>query len=405
GGFLNTLRNTYNFLALYAGEAQPPVSPVSPVTALADRWLLGRLDETVRAVRAAWDAYDVTAGVRTLIEFVVDDLSNWYVRTNRARFWSPGDDADPAAVATLREALVTVSRLLAPAAPFASDWLHRALTGTSVHLAAFPTSLGRTEGRLDAAMDSVRRAASLARAAREEAGIRVRQPLPRIRVALPARLDRPEFAGLLELLRAEVNVKVVEVVGSDAELVRLSARPNFRALGKRFGDRTPEVAAAVARLGPDQLRALEAGGEVELDLDGVPVRYLSGDVAITREVAGEGVVQADGAAVVVLDTRLDEDLRQEGLARELVNRIQRLRKDAGLAVGDRIALALEGDPALEEAARAHQAWIAGEVLARQVRVGARAERPDWEQDVDIDGRAARVGLAKVPDGGTPSGDL
>ena len=409
GGFLNTLRNTYNFLALYAGESaaeqSPSAGPPDRPSALADRWLLGRLDETVRAVRAAWDAYDVTAGVRALVGFVVDDLSNWYVRTNRARFWSPGSDADPAAVATLREALVTVSRLLAPAAPFASDWLHRALTGTSVHLAAFPTSLGRTEVHLDVAMDSVRRAASLARAAREEAGIRVRQPLPRMRVALPARLDRPEFAGLLELLRAEVNVKAVEVVGSDAELVRLSARPNFRTLGKRYGGRTPEVAAAVARLGPDQLRILEAGGEVELDLDGVPVRYLSGDVAITREVAGEGVVQADGAAVVVLDTRLDEDLRQEGLARELVNRIQRLRKDAGLAVGDRIALALEGDPALEEAARAHQAWIAGEVLARQVRVGARAERPDWEQDVDIDGRAARLGLARVPDGGTPSGDL
>ncbi|HJS46978.1 MAG TPA: isoleucine--tRNA ligase, partial [Gemmatimonadales bacterium] len=137
GGFLNTLRNSYNFLALYAGDAaaaEPGAGGAPAGATLADRWLLGRLDDTVRGVRGAWEAYDVTAGVRAVMDFVVDDLSNWYVRTNRARFWAPGRPADPAAVATLREALVTVSRLLAPAAPFASDRLHRALAGTSVHL-------------------------------------------------------------------------------------------------------------------------------------------------------------------------------------------------------------------------------------------------------------------------------
>ena len=401
GGFLNTLRNSYNFLVLYAGDAAGagPGEGGAPAGAtLADRWLLGRLDDTVRAVRGAWEAYDVTAGVRAVMDFVVDDLSNWYVRTNRARFWAPGRGADPAAVATLREALVTVSRLLAPAAPFASDRLHRALAGTSVHLAAFPSSRGRTDGELAAAMDAVRRAVSLARAAREEAGLRVRQPLARMRLAAPGRVDRPEFAPLLELLRSEVNVKAVEVVGSDAELVTLSGRANFRALGKRYGARTPAVAAAVARLSGEQLRALEAGGEVEVDLDGGPVRYLSGDVTVERAVAVEGVVQSDGPVVVVLDTRLDAGLREEGLARELVNRVQRLRKDAGLAVGDRIALAVAGAPALEAAARRHQDWIAGEVLARQLDVGGRVADPALEQDVDIDGLAARLGVARLPDG-------
>ncbi len=401
GGFLNTLRNTYNFLALYAGAtpaAEPGEAGAPAGATLADRWVLGRLDDTVRAVRGAWEAYDITAGVRALMEFVVDDLSNWYVRTNRARFWAPGRAADPAAVATLREALVTVSRLLAPAAPFASDRLHRALTGTSVHLTAFPAGRGRTDGDLAAAMDAVRRAASLARAAREEAGLRVRQPLARLRLAAPARVDQPRFAPLLELLRHEVNVKAVEVVGSDAELVRLSGRANFRALGKRYGARTPAVAAAVVRLGADQLRALEAGGEAALDLEDGPVRYLSGDVTVERAVAVEGVVQADGPLVVVLDTRLDDALRQEGLARELVNRIQRLRKDAGLAVGDRIDLAVAGDAAVEAAARAHQDWIAGEVLARRLDVGHRVPDPALEQDVDIDGLAARLGLARRPDG-------
>jgi len=202
---------------------------------------------------------------------------------------------------------------------------------------------------------------------------------------------------VLETLEPGQNVPV-EVVGSDAELVRLSGRANFRALGKRYGSRTPQVAAAVARLTGEQLRALEAGGEAELDLEGEPVRYLSGDVTVERAVAVEGVVQADGPLVVVLDTRLDDALVQEGLARELVNRVQRLRKDAGLAVGDRIALALAGDPALEAAARAHQDWIAAEVLARRLDIGGRVADPVLEQDVDIDGRAARVGLARHPDG-------
>ncbi len=165
----------------------------------------------------------------------------------------------PAALATLHEALVAVSRLLAPAAPFLSDWLHRALAGTSVHLARFPASSGRRDEALEAAMEAVRRLASLARAAREERGLRVRQPLARMQVAVPAAARGPALDELLELLRIEVNVKAVEVVASDTELVRLRARPNFRSLGKRYGKRTPAVAAAAARLDADQLRGAGAG--------------------------------------------------------------------------------------------------------------------------------------------------
>ena len=157
-----------------------------------DRWLLSRLDATVEAVHAAWGRYDATAGVRAMMEFVVDDVSQWYVRANRARFWAVDSVADPAALATLHEALVTVSRLLAPAAPFASDWLHRALTGTSVHLARFPVT-ARPAGAptLEAAMDAVRRLASLAHGARQERKLPVRQPLARMQVAVPAAVRGP----------------------------------------------------------------------------------------------------------------------------------------------------------------------------------------------------------------------
>src|SRR2546422_526051 len=167
------------------------------------------------AVREAWNGYDVTAGVRASIDFIVDDLSNWYVRTNRARFWAPDRAADEAALATLYEALVTTARLLAPAAPFIADWLHRALAGTSVHLASFPADRGRREPALLTAMAAVRRLATLTRAAREAKGLRVRQPVATLQVAVPAAVKGPLFADLLDgILAAEVNAKRVEVTSA-----------------------------------------------------------------------------------------------------------------------------------------------------------------------------------------------
>ena len=238
GGFLNTLRNTYRFFAQYAGDWRRAEGPSPAPAALADRWILSRLAGTVDEVNAAWDQYDVTVGTRALMGFVVDDLSNWYVRLNRARFWAPDRAPDPAALATLHACLVTVSRLLAPAAPFLSDWMHRGLAGSSVHLARFPAPGAPRDGSLEAAMDAVRRLASLARAAREEIGSGVRQPLSRMVVAVPSAVRGPAFTSLLDLLGREVNVKAIEVVESDADLVTLRAKPNFRSLGKpiRQGD-------------------------------------------------------------------------------------------------------------------------------------------------------------------------
>ncbi|HEU4648765.1 MAG TPA: isoleucine--tRNA ligase [Gemmatimonadales bacterium] len=394
GGFLNTLRNTYGFFALYAGEWTPEQAPPRAQRSRIDRWLLSRLEAAVEATTAAWDAYDVTAGVRAIMDFVVDDLSNWYVRLSRGRFWAPDADADPAAVATLHEALVTVSRLLAPAAPFASDWLHRALAGTSVHLARFPEIRGGRDLPLEQAMDAVRRLASLARAARDEANLRVRQPLRTMQVAVPAAVRGPAFDDLLELLRLEVNVKRVEVVGSDAELVRLRAKANFRSLGKRFGKQTPTVAAAVGGLTQDQLRGLEGGQPATLDVAGEAVTVLPEDVTVEREVASTWLVQSDGPYVVALDPALDDALRSEGFAREVVSRVQRLRKEAGYEYTTRITLWVEGDRGALDALRPHLDFIRGETLARCLELGARAPAPDLEQSLEIDGRNVVLGMQR-----------
>jgi len=269
-GFLTRLRNTYGFLALYAegwrAEASPPLRERPPV----DRWLLSRLDAVATVVRAAWTGYDVTAGARAIMDFCDSELSNWYVRVNRRRFWAPDAEPDPAALATLHEALVVVTRLLAPAAPFVSDAIHRCLTGTSVHLARFPEAGGHADPSLDEAMAAIRELASLARAAREAAGLRVRQPLARMRVAVPESVRGAAFDAFLPVLAAEVNVRDLQVVASDEELVRLEAKPNYRNLGKVHGRDTPLAARASGHLPAEDLRRLERG-ELAPEFDDVTV--------------------------------------------------------------------------------------------------------------------------------------
>jgi isoleucyl-tRNA synthetase len=392
GGFFNTLRNSYKFFADYV-TAAPGTVPAGE-RPLADRWLLSRLDATVDAVQTAWSAYDPTAGVRAIMDFVVTDLSNWYVRLNRARFWAPDGDADAAAAGTLHEALVTVARLLAPAAPFASDQVHRGLTGTSVHLARFPANRGLRDPGLEGAMDTVRTLASLARAARDEAGIRVRQPLRRMQVAVPESVRGGLVPELIELLRSEVNVKQVEVVRSDAELVRLRAKANFRVLGKKHGKRTPEVAGAIEARPQGELRALEAGQSVTIDVGGEPVTVEPEDLVIQREVTSDWLVQSSGPHVVALDPNLDEELRREGFAREVVSRVQRLRREAGYEYTTRIHLWIDGDRPALDAVREHADAIRHETLARGLELGRRAAAADAQQQCEIEGSAVVVGVRR-----------
>ena len=402
GSVFEKLRHTYNLFQLYAedwrrapgadGAAPPAERP------LADRWLHGRLSQTIRAVTEAWEAYDVTAGARAIVTFVVDDLSNWWVRQNRGRFWVPGGSADPAALATLHDVLAITSRLLAPAAPFLSDAVHRALTGTSVHLAPFPRPApDHDDAALERAMDAVRRLASLARSAREDVGIRVRQPLARMLAALPADVDRAVFASLVPLLAAEVNVKRVELVDAGTDLVSLEARPSFRALGKRFGKATPVAAEAIRGLATEQVALFEAGGAVEIVVEGRAVRLEPDDLVVHRQARGDVVVRTDGVVVAALDPALTDELRQEGVAREVVSRVQRLRREAGYQVADRIELWVTGEEAVRAAVQRHAGYIGGETLARAVRTAEPEGRVDAAADVELDGLGARLAVRRIGD--------
>ena len=394
GGFLNRLRNTYDFFARYADSRGVAQAPPIERRAIIDRWLLSRVAAVAQEVNAAWSNFDVTTGTRILMDFCDNELSQWYVRLNRSRFWAPDSEADPAAVATLYDTLVTVARLAAPAMPFLSDAIHRRLTGSSVHLTTFPDNLPGRNRALDEAMATIRRLVSLARNAREKASLRGRQPLAEMRVAVPGAVTGPDFDACLQLLAREVNVKLVTVVASDAELVSLKGKPNFRSLGKVYGKQTPRAAAAVGELSAKQLAALEGGQVVSVKVDGTSFEYRPEDVVVEREVSTDWLVQTEGSLVVALNPEMSNELQQEGLARELVNRVQRLRKDAGYDYTTRIALAVTGADDVLAAARAFDTFIAGETLARRFEIGDELVGPDVRETVSLNGQDAVVMLER-----------
>jgi len=242
-------------------------------------------------------------------------------------------------------------------------------------------------------MDAVRRLATLARAARDQAGLRVRQPLGRMRIAVPAVLRSETLDSLLDLLAAEVNVREI-TFADDTELVRLRGKPNFRSLGKVYGKNTPRAAKVSGSLTADDLRALETGREIQIQDGGEMFGFRPEDVVVEREVVTDWLVQTEGPFVVALDPAVSPALRAEGLAREIVNRIQRFRKEAGYDYATRVILSVSGDPELEAAAAAHRTFIAGETLARDVAIGSTLEPADLRESTDIDGRAVVIALRR-----------
>jgi isoleucyl-tRNA synthetase len=391
GRFLVTLRNTYSgIFAQYANFGWSPGDrdPVVASRPAVDRWVLSRLATVEAEADRLLEAYEPTLAARAIMEFVDEDVSNWYVRLSRPRFWETGTDDNRAAFATLHEVLTVVCRLLAPFAPFLTDWMHRQLVGSSVHNAAYVrASSGDSAPSLEREMSAVRTLCRLGRAAREEAGLKVRQPLARMVCVVPRDLVAGAEA-LRGLIQSELNIKDVLFAGSADELVRVSAKGNFRVLGKRFGKSTPAAAAAVEALSSAELQAFERGERVTIVVDGTEHALQTDDAVLVRSAAGELVVSGDGEYVAAVDPVLTPALRREGIARELVSRVQRARKDSGFAVSDRIRLVAGGVPALQEAVAEHHAWIAGEVLASVFEVSVSEVPPPGAVVVDLDGIAA-----------------
>jgi isoleucyl-tRNA synthetase len=404
--FFGTLHNTHAFFVLYAGVDgfDPDRTDWIPIDErlLFDRWILSRLHGTARTVRRHLGRFEITRAARALQEFVIEDLSNWYVRRSRRRFWKGELGADKtAAYQTLHEVLVTVSGLLAPFIPFTSDELWRNLqswregTAESVHLSEYPAGdSGLVDTSLDRAMDLIRTVVALGRAARNRIGIKVRQPLSRIVVVATEPWHREAVGQFDDLVREEMNVKEVEVVDSTEELVGLSAEPVFSRLGPKFGDRVNPAADAIRSLSQEDLGRLQGGATIRIEGDGGFFEIEPEDARIGESEAAGLAVEGEGGITVALATALDGALIQEGQAREFTTRIQALRRQVDYAVTDRIRIGYDASAALKAAIAEHAEYVIEETLAVDLSPGL-LEPADGREEWDLDGESVTVTIVRA----------
>ena len=406
--FFGTLYNTYAFFALYANidgwnpDAYP--SHLSPAVEI-DRWIISRLNSLIRDVRAAYEDYDIKTAGRLIESFVCDDLSNWYVHLNRKRYWAGEMTPDKqSAYQTLYTCLRDVAVLMAPIAPFFADRLYLDLTapvhptdGCSVHFVQMPDS---DPERIDADLEERIRlsqdATSMVLALRKKVGIPVRQPLPKMLVPVISDKVRAQLEAVKDLILTEVNVKEMEFVENTDGIITKKIKPNFKTLGKIYGPRMKEIAAAFAMLDQPTISAIqraEAAGEAyTLVLSGGDVVLQPGDYQISSEDMPGWLVASQGALTVALDIEITPELRQEGLARELVNRIQNLRKSSGFEVTDRIDVTIAHNPALQEALDRFGNYVCAQTLARGIRF---AEKPANAVEVEWEDGTLAMGIVRL----------
>jgi isoleucyl-tRNA synthetase len=360
-----------------------------------DRWILSRLNSLIAETEAAFDDYDPTRAARAIEDFVSEHLSNWYVRLSRRRFWKGELNRDKqAAYETLFTCLDTVSKLMSPVAPFFSDWLYQSLhKGTdSVHLTRWPSCDNTLRNAsLEAQMDAAQTLCSLVLSLRKKEKIKVRQPLQRMLVPVNDELQKSEIERVRELILSETNVKSLEFVGADSPQLVKRIKPNFKTLGKQLGPDMKALSTAVQAFGQNEIRSLEQTGSISVDLGHRTFELALVDVEISTQDMPGWLVANDGAHTVALDISISEVLRQEGLAREIVNRIQNLRKDSGLELTDRIEVEFSGSVEVLESANAFKDYICGEVLANSLQ---HSEKDHFFHD-EIDGLAIGITLQKV----------
>ncbi|HSY60378.1 MAG TPA: DUF5915 domain-containing protein, partial [Cytophaga sp.] len=375
--FFGTLQNTYSFFALYANldnftfaEAEIPLSERTE----SDRWILSKLQSLIKEVGDAYSDYEPTKAGRLIQDFAVDDLSNWYVRLNRKRFWKGEYNADKtAAYQTLYTCLETVAKLGAPIAPFYMDKLFRDLnevskknTVESVHLADFPkVSAAYLDLELEERMSLAQRVSSLVHSIRKAQTIKVRQPLSRILIPILQQGLKAQIQAVEDLIKNEVNVKSIEYIEDTSGVVVKTIKPNFKKLGKEYGAKLKEIGNAIAALTADDITIIERTNAFNLKLaDGTVVPITVEDVEIRSQDIPGWSVASEAGITVALDITLSDELRQEGIARDIVNRVQNIRKDMGLEVQDKIRITVQiSDELINSALRSNQEYICTETQA------------------------------------------
>ena len=363
--FFGKLHNTYSFFALYANlcnfDFAAPQVPLAERPEI-DRWIISVLNSLVKEVTDDIEDYELTKAARAISDFVVNNLSNWYVRLNRSRFW----DGDLAANQTLYQSLKTVAMLMAPIAPFYADMLYRDLTGsdTSVHLAAYPKADEvAIDSKLEKRMAIAQQITSMVLSLRRKKNLKVKQPLTAIMIPVLDEAQKQDIEAVADLIMSEVNVKGINYVGGDAGILVKRIKPDFKKLGPKFGKNMKAAAQALTSLEQSQIAQFEKDGKIALTLNGEEAVVELADVEVISEDIPGWLVANDGNITVALDITITDDLRKEGIARELVNRIQNVRKSKDFNITDRIVVKITPDEHVNDAVAQFKDYIAKQVLA------------------------------------------
>ncbi|WP_288717225.1 isoleucine--tRNA ligase [uncultured Duncaniella sp.] len=393
----STLYNTYSFFALYANvDSFDPSAPQVPVEKRPeiDRWILSLLNTLIREVTEALDDYEPTRAARAIGEFVGDNLSNWYVRLNRKRFWG-GDMTDDklAAYQTLYTCLHTVTLLMAPFAPFFADRLYRDLTGSenSIHLDRYPVA---DPSLIDPDLEERQKLAqditSMALALRRKVNLKVRQPLHTIMVPVADEKRRAAVEAIMDLVKSEINVKDLKIVGNDEGILVKSVKPDFKKLGPKFGKNMKAAAEIIKNLDAKSIAALERDGHLSFDLNGTPAEVELSDVEIISEDIPGWLVANEGSLTIALDVTVTPELRREGIARDIVNRIQNIRKARNYDITDRIRLVFAPGADTDDAIRDFADYISRQVLATSLEIVPLADSAEGIEELSMDDVTARV---------------
>ena len=378
--FFGTLYNTYSFFTLYTNidgfkyeEADIPLNERPEI----DRWILSELNTLIGKVDKFYEEYEPTKAARVISDFTQDYLSNWYVRLSRRRFWKGDYQTDKiSAYQTLYTCMVTIAKLGAPIAPFFMDRLYLDLNAISqkeafesVHLAEFPkVDENAIDKVLERKMENAQTISSLVLSLRAKEKIKVRQPLQKIMIPVDNEQQKNEINAVADLIKHEVNIKQVELLEDASDILVKQIKPNFKVLGPRFGKDMKLIANAINALDSDDIKKIEQNSSLDVEINGKNVTLGLEDVEITSQDIEGWLVASQGSLTVALDVTITEELRNEGIARELVNRIQNLRKDSGFEVTDRIDVQIQKDEQIVEAVSLNEAYIKSETLTETLKI-------------------------------------
>ena len=403
--FFGTLYNTYSFFALYANvdgfEYKEKDIPVADRPEI-DRWILSLLNSLIKECKEHFEAYEPTRAGRAIQDFVCENLSNWYVRLNRKRYWGGEYNNDKiSAYQTLYTCLITVAKLMAPIAPFFADQLYKDLNKgagkeqySSVHLAQFPSCCDNLiDKNLEECMQLAQQSSSMILALRRKADKKVRQPLQKAIIPAADEKMLSQLNYVANLIKTEVNIKELEIVTSDNTSISLVKRikPNFKTLGKKFGKQMKEIASVIATFSQEDISRIEKDGNYTLNLNDGPIVIEISDVEIATEDMPGWLVANEGTLTIALDVTVTEHLRREGVARELINRIQNIRKDNGYEITDKIVVKIEALDQINDAVKEFSQYIAQQTLATEISVVDKLDNPI---ELDFDDYKVNIFVSK-----------